>query len=369
MKRGHVKVNLILRVFFYTFNLIIPKFKFKTCIVAYPDLDDMTRGLVPHIIKTDNCYILTSSNYTGKRPVWLPGNVNVVRKTSILGLWHLLTCSKIYFTHGIFSFFKKISRNRQSVINVWHGMPLKSIGLLDGKKSVPDCHTVYSTSEFFAPIMAKALGCEDVRVCGLPRNDLLSMGNDLSQTSYKKKIKYSIIWLPTYRVSKVGDVRIDGSNSSLLPFDDLDITYINDVLKELNAVLYIKPHPMALTMSKPMLKDDINNLKIINDEWLEQEGFTLYEMLSQSDMLWTDFSSVFIDYLITNKPVKFIISDFEEYKNNRGFTYSLNEHPLPGQVITSKKEFYAMLKNIDFLPSSEIDLEKYHSTKEYIHQG
>ncbi len=72
--------------------------------------------------------------------------------------------------------------------------------------------------------------------------------------------------------------------------------------------------------------DDINELYIV------------------SDMLITDYSSVFFDYAILKRPVIFFMYDIEEYKNDiRGFYLELSE--LPGPVVTEEKELLSQIRH------------------------
>ena len=59
---------------------------------------------------------------------------------------------------AFFMALRKISFNRQKIINMWHGMPLKKMGLLDNESVMPDSHYIYSTSKFFQEIMADVFG-------------------------------------------------------------------------------------------------------------------------------------------------------------------------------------------------------------------
>ena len=71
--------------------------------------------------------------------------------------------------------------------------------------------------------------------------------------------------------------------------------------------------------------DDINELYIV------------------SDMLLTDYSSVFFDYANLNRPIMFFMYDFEEYKGKmRDFYLEMNE--LPGPIVYKNDELCRMIK-------------------------
>jgi CDP-glycerol glycerophosphotransferase (TagB/SpsB family) len=334
----------------------------KVAFLGYPDFDDMLRGILPYI--NNELIVLTHDSHSA-RPEWLPPNIKVVQKTSVIGLYHILTSEVIYFTHGISKFFIPIKKNRQCIINLWHGMPLKKIGYLDGKKQVSESHYIIATSYFFQSILAQSFGMsnEDIIVTGLPRNDILT-----SKTSNSELIDVEcgfnkvFVWLPTYRASNVGDVRVDGKNLPLLGFENFDIERLNGILQSINAVLYVKPHPMS-----PHSDDDykmLSNVNIINDSWLSDKSITLYELLSISDELWTDFSSVYVDYLLTGKEIKFVINDLAEYSNSRGFTFDIVSLGFPGELIQSQEELFMSITQCSDV-TKKYDKGMYHSVSRF----
>lgn len=332
--------NIVI-MFINLINKLIPKVKQRVVISTFPDYDDMTRA----IVEEESVTILLGDRYS-KKPLWLPESVNTVQKKSLIGLWYLVTSSKIYFTHGLYRGFKTVNSNKQLVINLWHGMPIKNIGFLDGKREVPDFHIVYSSSEFFCPILAKAFNVdiERVLISKLPRNKILCRGaHNKSLLFLKEKYSKVIVWLPTYRKSTFGDVRTDSENSEALILNDLNLHDLNIELIKNKALLIIKPHPMALRC-KVLASLNFSNILVINEDWLVSRNATLYELLSYSSELWTDFSSVAIDYMSTGKTIKFIIPDFDSYKSNRGFTFDIGAVPLPGETIQTHTELLQSLK-------------------------
>ena len=324
-------------------NVILFKKK-RTSIISFPDFDDQTRGILNHL-DGHEVVILTSGDRE-KRPGWVNEGILIIRKNSILGIWMLLTSNQIFFTHGIFEGFKKIAYSRQKLINMWHGMPLKNVGFLDNKSGpLPDFHYAYSTSPFFQKIMSKVFDkklCE-ILISGLPRNDILTT-SVVNPTLIKCKKEYDsvYVWLPTFRKSNIGDIRDDGSTTSIYCFDDFNVDKLNEILKKKNSLVIIKPHPMAVL---DKVSDGYSNIMLINENWLFANEMSLYELLGASDMLWTDFSSVFVDYLLTKKPILFLAPDLESYKNNRGFTFDLSQTELPGEIITVERELFEFLNS------------------------
>ena len=82
---------------------------------------------------------------------------------------------------------------------------------------------------------------------------------------------------------------------------------------------------------------------MIDDQALFKEGLGLYELLAQADLLVTDVSSVYVDFLITERPQILYFPDMERYERTRGLLL----HPLkdyaPGPIAQTFGELKACL--------------------------
>lgn len=324
---------------------MLPKKEQRVSIISFPDFDDQTRGILSFLDSKE--VIILVSKEPKFIPHWIGKNVCIKKKNSFLGIWKLLTSSSIFFTHGIFYGFKKISHNRQKITNMWHGMPLKKMGLLDNQSIMPDSHFIYSTSKFFQKIMADVFGKkeDDILISGLPRNNILTKPiTNIALQSFQKRFENICVWLPTYRKSNTAEAREDGDIVSIFCFENFDAKKLNDILVSQNTIVIIKPHPMAVIDQEEI---SYSNIMIINEDWLFENDLTLYELLGASNMLWTDFSSVFVDYLLTNNPILFLMPDLDSYTNNRGLSFNLSEINLPGKVVLTQEDFFNSIQSIN----------------------
>ena len=71
----------------------------------------------------------------------------------------------------------------------------------------------------------------------------------------------------------------------------------------------------------------------------------LYPFLGSCDYLLTDYSSVFIDFDITGKPIGFVMDDIDEYRNTRGLYFDDLESVLPGPVIRDYDSLKRFINN------------------------
>lgn len=230
--------------------------------------------------------------------------------------------------------FKFIPKSNQRIVNLTHGVPIKDI---TGKQPSQDYVTdILSLSKFSDSLRQKTVSVPEsiIRFLGYPRNDLL-------KSNHSKIVKdYNIVWLPTYRThKKFGDTDTFPLNPTTKDFVSL-----NQFLGNNNMKLYIKPHP---AQQFAVQTTGYDHIIFIDDRWLHDRKMHLYELLSSSSLLVTDYSSVYVDYLLTNKPILFTFDDIENYKKDWGFTVDDIYAYTPGEKIYNindlKRELYKIL--------------------------
>ena len=64
-----------------------------------------------------------------------------------------------------------------------------------------------------------------------------------------------------------------------------------------------------------------SNIHLLTEEIISEQYDTLYTFLGTTSALITDYSSVFLDYYLLNRPVAFTINDYEEYKRQNVVLY------------------------------------------------
>ena len=350
------------RVLLNRLNSFIPKADI-ILFNSFPDLSDSSWALYSYILNNrrdivNNYKLVWSTSedanlYAQKLDRLFPNNSNkVIRKKSIVGLLTYFRAKYVVTTHGYFGGSGSVKNQKH--IELWHGMPLKTIG--NGLKQQSstgfgiDADITFATSDVFRDIVAEAFGINNnaVYITGLPRNDLLLReGKGLSSMGIISKYKKVIMWMPTYRKSIVGDVRSDGDENGFgikeILYDNFSL--LNDILISEEYLLIVKPHPMDALANENLPSSD--NVMIIRDYDLQCHDASLYSLLADSDLLITDYSSVFVDYLITGKPIAFACSDMKEYADTRGFFFDNVEDYMPGELLTTKDAFFDYLKDIE----------------------
>ena len=290
------------------------------------------------------CVALTSKNTT-TTPNWAK-NAQVYYKYSFMGLWAYHRAKYAMYTHGFVAGAGLCGKRK--VINIWHGMPIKKIGIMDGKKkNMPLFDYTIADNLFFSDIMAKSFGVTKDRVLinKNPRIDILLRGA-VSKKKYGIEERVRIaVWMPTYRKSIAGDVRSDGDVDADIFKGGVDFSSINNAFAEKNIVCFVKPHPMS-----GVIVDDLKNFSniiFISDEILVRRyGGSTYEILSVADLLITDVSSVYLDYIVLERDVIIYCPDFEEYKRSRGFSFEV-ENIIHQKVCKNLTDLICEINSLD----------------------
>jgi CDP-glycerol glycerophosphotransferase (TagB/SpsB family) len=282
----------------------------------------------------------------------LSPEVQLVEWMSILFILYRSTSKYILSTHG-FLIIGASGRN-QLHVNLWHGVGHKKIRLSkrEGGPGIPADITV-ATSELSRKMFSEFFGVsqESVVISGYPRNDLMLRAQKHRQ-AIKSKIKpvltgYDkvVIWLPTFRrknykqIINEKQIFLDG------PFNikNFSTDRFNELLKKQNTLCILKPHYYYKASND---LQGLDNILVIDDEWIYKQKFTLYHLLACTDALISDFSSVMIDYSLLGQPIICFSTYLEEFKHYQGLYFDDIDNWLPTQLIQDEKEFFKFLELI-----------------------
>ena len=236
-------------------------------------------------------------------------------------------------------------------LQCWHGASTKNSGIMaqgSGKKNfmIPwkDVDYIMSYSETYTTFLnAQMLSAPwKYRITGAPRNDFLFHSDGVSNftTIFGDAVKRKkiIVYLPTYRHhNDAGNEVRDSKN--IFGFTEFLTTEFDSFLEENNCKIIYKPHPheddMALNLQKG---NNLNNTLIFQNDDLLSNDLDLYELLNAADILITDYSSVFYDFLLLDKPMIFAPTDIESYLERDGFLIESFENWVPGPLAFSQSE-------------------------------
>lgn len=259
------------------------------------------------------------------------------------GILKFMSSGHVYYSFGRIPI---IPTKKQTTIQMWHGTSFKgfdtSTQKTNSKKKIFYSY-VFASSEYFRPIVERkfSVNPENIAICGHPRTDWLYRNDGSYDLSQGGKV---VIWLPTFRKSsELGYADVETDN--LIPF------FTKDALDELEAelekrqiTLIVKLHPLQDVDEKAAAQ--YKYLKLMTNKQFVQKNYDLYTMMRQTDALITDYSSVFYDYFLLDRPIGFTEDDMEEYGSNRGFAVDDPNAFRPGKKIRSRQDLYDFLSDV-----------------------
>ena len=288
-------------------------------------------------------------------PYWLSNSSDIRREINArfpgraLPAWSLgalakgLSAQWLAFSHSRYDlgWFAYLKEPRFIYLN--HGVPLKTMGY---DKAYHDPSTanaakgmgaVTCCSEFEATLWARAYGLpiERMWVTGVPRNDRLFVRDPkLLERLAVRPNQRVILFAPTYRES--------GLLPNYLPVPGLDAAALVEVLRKHDAVLLIRPHYYEWAAARELVERIGSEHLRTADEHAVPE---VNELLPLTDVLITDYSSIFFDFLLLDRPILFSCHDREAYQRERGFTIDYDSNT-PGFKVTTPDQFLEALDRL-----------------------
>lgn len=351
---------------FYNFNIPLKKI---ILFESKPDYSDNTYAVYQEMLKEklnkDFKFVWIVNDKSKYKDIKIK-NVKFINKNS-KGFDRLKISYYRHFAQFIIDsndYIKKLNKN-QFRIFLTHGAFIK-VPMIYGK-DCGEADVIASLSNYFSKIN-KECYCQkndNSLAIGFPRNDALFEKCDkkiFEEIPYNKLI----VWLPTYRNHKAFSSD-DNKHYMNIVFNfgipvienENELLDLNQKLVEKKEILIVKLHP-AEDDSK-IKKMCLSNIKLIDDDWLKKNDITLYQLLEKSDALITDYSSVYYDYLLTEKMIGIAAPDINEYRKNVELLFDDMESNIPGEYIYTYIDLLNFFDNV----STGNDL-KYEERKEKI---
>ncbi|MBR7070559.1 MAG: CDP-glycerol glycerophosphotransferase family protein [Clostridia bacterium] len=251
---------------------------------------------------------------------------NFLPKTPLEKLkWYYTFCTAramLYDHRHLGKFFEK-----QILVFLRHGTFIKSRLKHANPTEENQSDLFVNTGRSFDRIDAEQLRLAPEKAIhtGFPNDDYLFDTKDYTKVIFPNEhFDKIILWMPTFRQNKQKTdsfQRIDSSFDFPLGLPCLytkeDCMEVNRVLKENNILLVLMPHP-AQDLSF-IQEFQLDNFRILYDKDIEEKGIQLYQFLGSTDAMITDYSSVYYDYLLTDKSIGLTIDDYEVYAAETGF--------------------------------------------------
>lgn len=254
----------------------------------------------------------------------------------------------MFITHD--QYIDKKQEN-QTFISLYHGVGPKKSGY-----ALEDCYErkfadkygklldyICVPSEFAKMLFSYIFNIDNNKIIVAPyqRNRYIFESNgkkniekiiDISIKNYKKIIMYT----PTFRKG-IGKEEGDINRNNILGLKPYYEENLNEFLEKNNYLLVVKLHPSE----EALIDENIigKNVVILKDECMQKNNITINEILNGVDCLITDYSSIYTDYLLLEKPVIFIDTDLEKYSKKRGIYFNSEEFWYPGPIVNNIENF------------------------------
>ncbi len=299
--------------------------------------------------------------------VWFSANPQVVSElrqrgdeavaiNSIRALWIALRARVAVVTHSLRTDIQPLIHSGKTLtVQLWHGIPLKKIGYDDTRFTNPPqrspgqrlkqwlietvfpfwketYHLITTTSRHLIPIFASAFRHprEKIVVTGYPRNDaLFHPTTPLSLPPGER----AIIYMPTFRGGM-------GTETDLFTPYGFSLSQAETLLEKWRAHLFLRLHPV--NHPPHHLEAAIHHSHRIH---FFNEG-DIHSVLAHFKVLITDFSSIYFDYLLLDRPIIFAPFDLEAYLQVDRELYFDYQQVTPGPKAQNWREVFQHLETI-----------------------
>lgn len=294
-------------------------------------------------------------------------NKKVYFSYSTPAIWYSMRAKVLFVTQSIHSDLHYFN-NHKTIhrVQLWHGTSFKKalydshfakMNIKSQKKKkflnfiIPfyneqyDLMAATSKEDRIHLSTAFRISKEKIKILGHPRNDILFAKKE---TSAKKNILYA----PT--------LRRDNNNKVLDVFNSDEINIIDEMMKKVKAKLYVKLHPF--NTPKAHLLESLTKAENII---LMNQGADIQETMITCDIFMTDYSSSWIDYLLTDRPIIFAPFDYDNYLlEDRTFYYDYDE-TTPGPKVKNWIEASEWIEK--FLDDPSLYSEERKTIKDRFH--
>lgn len=342
-------------VLLYQFSKIVPKD--KNLLIFGGENGKAFRGNTRYLFEE-----ITKSKEL--KSIWITKNKNTVQliksqnykayyHRSLKGMYIQLRANTAVHSHSIHDDFNKVLLGGVTSINTWHGVGLKKVWgartqtftyralheknkvirffkMLVEQTNRGKRNYVFSTSDTVSTFFPETFSLDKshLPMLGQARNDVFYK-DTMEDEMLDEKIRYSttVTYMPTHRNHGLSDPDIN---------DVINFVKLDQFCKENNLLFVLKRH----MFSKGNLPKGLKHVIDVS-EW----GIEPQLLLKYTDLLITDYSSCYTDYLLLNRPVIFYPFDLEHYLKHSNEMYFDYDDVTPGPKVLSFEELLDALYN------------------------
>lgn len=287
--------------------------------------------------------------FNGYHFVWALHNPNQYKikgakiiKTDGIDYFITALMARVWITNSSVERGLNFKGKRTLYFNTWHGTPMKKMGTdiqSDNQsfksKSDSKIDVMMSQGKFETEVFSRSFGISKNKFleAGLPRNDILSNYTKEQRESIRQKFGIKseqkvILYCPTFREYEKDE------HLGVIMAPPMHLKKWQDILGN-EYVLLMRAHyevSKVMKIEENEFVKDMTNYPDLNDLFIA------------SDILISDYSSVFFDYSITGKPMFHFTYDYDKYSSKRGMYFDIRYY-LSGAE--NEDKLISIIKNID----------------------
>jgi len=309
-------------------------------------------------------------NHSNLRPVWLTSDQSIARtlrdenkpvvlQRSMRGVRLIAQARVATFTNSLADLAAQQDLIPDSIklIALRHGRSVKRIRFARREHKISDkaaksrrhegdmIRYAISTSDFISDLQEECLriGRQKHVVTGYPRNDVLFNIPEEARTAWRMFVggtqpRKVVLYGPSWRH--------DREATKFFPFRDFCQDTLIDFLEETRTLLLLRPHVQDLHYStvRSFLQSLVDCSDMVKSATHEQ-FHDVNLLIPFVDILISDYSALYHDFLLLDRPMIFIPYDYAVMKRLNGFLYDYYAN-LPGPSISSFEEFMSHFGDI-----------------------
>lgn len=251
-----------------------------------------------------------------------------------------------YVITNSYTFLDVLKREGQIFANLWHGSGIKAHDYYDRNLNPKhadklknyfnkiDLLCVHSLDDRFKLSAQLHFDMRNCFVTGQPRLDGVKTSDGKGKL---KKIfgdtieKFSkfIFFAPSFRAN-MSTHSGKFYSDNVFRLDDYKDKEFESFLERDNIALIYKLHPIEQTAFSGRNFALNKNCFELTDDMLFEADIRYTELLNAFDVMVSDYSSIVFDYLLLDRPVIYLIPDYNEYLSDKGFVFHNIDYFMPG---------------------------------------
>lgn len=272
-----------------------------------------------------------------------------------------------YIVSNVYVFDAIPKKEGQIFVNLWHGSGIKAHDFYDVNlptqqmnrvlefSNKTDMMCVHSLDDRFRLSAMLHYDLRKSLVTGQARLDCVKTSRGIEKLEMvlgKEILKYEhlIFFVPSFRANSSSH---SGKfySENVFRLDDFENTKLHKFLEKHNAALVYKLHPIEQTALKGVEFAMSSHCYELTDEMLFQADVRYDELLNAFDVMISDYSSIAFDFLLLDRPIVYLVSDYDEYKTSKGFVFHNIDYYMPGEKVYDFSGLLTALENGLYEPS------------------